>query len=107
MSASVAEVREYRYECANGHTWITAPTEHMRCCVCGTTTLQRLKPVDHYDEIARQLWLWNSEHGGTCYPYDRLIDVTKDDLRTLARRLAPFAFAPTDEAERLASGSER
>jgi hypothetical protein len=57
-----------------------------------------LKPIDNYEEMAKQLWLWNSEHGDMGgYPYSRLIEVTKVELRELARRLAPFAVPVGDE----------
>lgn len=88
--------REYRYECANQHRWVCLPAPRLQCPICATVTVARLKPVDSEDELARVLWEWSCEHGHptTTYPYDRLIDITKDDLWKLARSLAPWCVPP-------------
>jgi hypothetical protein len=89
-------LREHRYQCANGHEWTTLPNEagrSMSCPHCNTITLGRLKPLPGVEErLAGILWQWNADHpfgGPQGYPYERLIEVTKDDLRSLARLMLP------------------
>lgn len=78
--------------CVHGHEWTTRPNEagrSMRCPHCGTVTLTQLKPEpETVERMASVLWAWNAESSGLRdYPYERLEEVTKDDLRALAKRL--------------------
>ena len=99
-----SEAREHRYECANGHQWVTHPNRadrSMKCPHCGTITLRRLKPTPEAEErVAAVIWGWNARLSPglpSTYPYERLVEPTKDDLRDLARRIVPaMALEPWD-----------
>jgi hypothetical protein len=88
---------EHRYQCFNRHEWTTKPNlagRPMQCPHCGTVTIRRWKPdPDAVESIARIIWDWNAEHapGLKGFPYDRLIEPTKEDLRLLAKRMLPHA----------------